>query len=198
MDTYLQYSSLQCNSVKDDTRNEVVEVTENLLRRVQDRVLDTVILSETKQDDTPNATNVTAATEETYQIMWSGRQYTFNIETNQEILEEGGSGRSQIPDCGGIDGDQKGQIVISQKTHWYERAGWSIEGVTRARRWYAWRPKERNKSDRELDVDGYFACVGYDDDYDDDADEVKDDCLASNSMNHIDNNKNNELSLLDL
>eukprot|EP00593_Proboscia_inermis_P000847 CAMPEP_0171300872 /NCGR_PEP_ID=MMETSP0816-20121228/9872_1 /TAXON_ID=420281 /ORGANISM="Proboscia inermis, Strain CCAP1064/1" /LENGTH=69 /DNA_ID=CAMNT_0011777885 /DNA_START=83 /DNA_END=292 /DNA_ORIENTATION=- len=69
MDTYLQYSSLQCNSVKDDTRNEVVEVTENLLRRVQDRVLDTVILSETKQDDTPNATNVTAATEETYQIM---------------------------------------------------------------------------------------------------------------------------------
>jgi len=54
--------------VKDDTRNEVIEAAEDLFRRVQDCVLEAVILSKTKHDDTPNATNITVATKEAYKI----------------------------------------------------------------------------------------------------------------------------------
>ena len=47
-------------------------------------------------------------------------------------------------------------------------------------------------------MDGYFACVGYINDYDNDADEVKDNFLTSNFIKSIDDDKRNKFSLLGL
>ena len=64
MNTYSQFSSYQYNSVKNDTNSEAVEAAKDLFFYVHDLVWDTSNMSKTKQDDTPNVTNVTVSLKE--------------------------------------------------------------------------------------------------------------------------------------